>query len=265
MKIFVNAPPHRENSGGCVVLYKLVGLLNAMGFDSGIVLFGDRADVKDSDWVVYPEVVEGNPLGAKNVVRWVLNEPGVIDGNERTWGVDDVVCLYSGQFCAKRKSDLMLTICNYRLDYFTPTGAERSGAIYAKFKGKKYFDTFDKHPSHAQLIDGKKIEAIKAMMDRARIFYSYDNESFYNVMAAMMGCLVVVIPRPDKEMDQTSFCMSHPAYMYGIAYGEENVAWATSTQIHVRRNIDDLDMNQRFRVMDFANYLEAISNGKRGA
>ena len=53
--------------------------------------------IGNDDIVVYPEVVCGNPLGAKRVVRWLLNEPGVI-GGDGVFEEQDLILAYSKNF-----------------------------------------------------------------------------------------------------------------------------------------------------------------------
>ncbi len=91
LKFFIYAPPFDENSGCNIVLHRLCDLLNKQGERAYIWLWGGQSqphksgicerfntpfaklsDLSDNTIVVYPEVVSGNPLKAKNVVRWLL-------------------------------------------------------------------------------------------------------------------------------------------------------------------------------------------------
>ena len=47
--------------------------------------------------VVYPETVTGNPLGAKVVIRWVLNRPGLLAG-DRVFDPKKIVFNYSSAY-----------------------------------------------------------------------------------------------------------------------------------------------------------------------
>ena len=93
-KFIIYAPPFDENSGGNVLLHRLCDLLNKEGESAYIRLWdmpqpnnsgiygsfntplAKISDLSDNTIVVYPEVVSGNPLMAKNVVRWLLYHPG---------------------------------------------------------------------------------------------------------------------------------------------------------------------------------------------
>lgn len=49
--------------------------------------------IEKSDIVVYPEVVHGNPLAARKVVRWLLHEPGRLGGS-RVYPDDELIFVY---------------------------------------------------------------------------------------------------------------------------------------------------------------------------
>lgn len=91
----VLAPDYTGGSGGSVALHRLCDLLNARGCDASIVPL-EAAGIVNPSWrtpviertgalpddtiAIYPEVVVGNPLGARRVVRWLLNRPGRLNG-----------------------------------------------------------------------------------------------------------------------------------------------------------------------------------------
>lgn len=100
--IKIYAPPYQQNSGGIKVLYKLNELLNERGINSSILTWGEDLEDKDSI-VVYPEVIKGNPLNAKHVVRYVLYYPGV-NGGDKVYLNNEHVFTYSNMFLGSIKN-----------------------------------------------------------------------------------------------------------------------------------------------------------------
>ena len=88
-------PPYC-GSAGVRALYKLADSLRMHGQSVKLWSWGetrqagfDYADsitpaMQEEDIVVYPEIVSGNPLQIRNVVRWILFYPGVL-GGEKTY------------------------------------------------------------------------------------------------------------------------------------------------------------------------------------
>jgi hypothetical protein len=109
-QIIIATPPYNESTGGIVVLHKLCHILNELGYNSSLIptekLAGGlyqihmnpRYNTKltteinpEKDIIIYPEIQDGNPWGAKNVVRWILNSYHIpTDQNYMaSWGEKD--------------------------------------------------------------------------------------------------------------------------------------------------------------------------------
>ena len=76
----ISTPAYTHKSGGIVALYRLQKALILNGCDCICYSWKDddiaAREITEDDIVIYPEVVEGNPIRAKKVVRWLLNVPG---------------------------------------------------------------------------------------------------------------------------------------------------------------------------------------------
>lgn len=182
-------------------------------------------DINCGNWiVVYPEVVFGNPLRAKHVVRWFLHHPGHITGaiyygdNELYFRYHSGIRRYQSQF--SRLSETELTMVHYPLNLYNEEGVSpvRKGTAYCIRKGigkKIVHDLTD-----SILIDGKSHKDIAAIFKRVKRFISYDVYTAYSRFAVLCGCESVVIP--DNGVNEDEW-LPDPRDRYGVSYGFENL------------------------------------------
>jgi hypothetical protein len=212
-------------------LRSIVGYLikrNFLKFDRGP--FKSRIarlrDLKNAI-VIYPEIVAGNPLMAKHVVRWFLHRPGFHNGKV-DYGADDLFFFYHEHFNDPTlNSDLSnrLTI-TWVNDVYRDEGAkDRRGTCYLLRKGKGRRLQHDSGAS--TLIDGRGPEEISRIFNTTERLYSYDLYTFYNVYAAICGCIPVVVP--EEGLSEEAW-LPVEGDRYGLAYGEHRIPWAVSTR-----------------------------------
>ena len=73
-----------------------------------------KGTVFDDDWIIiYPEIVVGNPLQAKNVVRWLLYKPGVLEHKKIYFGQNELYfkfCISSSFIQSQIKNQLYQSV-----------------------------------------------------------------------------------------------------------------------------------------------------------
>lgn len=90
--IYIDAPDFTVASAGVVCLHGLCDLLNRLGFEAYVsakrmsghlhtpqitdAVRDAHSEQKRKPIVLYPEVVDGNPLNGERIVRYLLNKPG---------------------------------------------------------------------------------------------------------------------------------------------------------------------------------------------
>jgi hypothetical protein len=267
-KKFVFYTPHYDdNSGGSIAIFKMAHLLNQAGHDariwhwtrlhanevrvingkitkeflipSGIsrvdidcpypIVEATPEDVSDSI-VVYPEVIEGNPLGARRVVRWLLNKPGAITG-VTSFGFDDLILYYNDQFLPNgvvANEEFMIKVTDwktniYRGDYV----GERKGIYFMVRKGRDV--PLNYHPKDAIQVDGLSHAELAGIFSVAKMFISYDLYTAYSTYASLCGCDSVLVPRRGMSREQWKSSGNH-SHLDGIAYGFEDIERARRTR-----------------------------------
>lgn len=209
-----------------------------------------------AEWiVVYPEVVFGNPLQAKFVVRWFLHRPAFHTGRIffglGEYHVDFNEFASDFHFPGCRKASFPLNVLSFPFEYYnledTSSPEQRKGAAYCLRKGKGKPLVHDMRDSI--LIDGKQHAEVAAIFKRVKTFVSYDPHTAYSSFAVLCGAESVVIP--DSGVSKEEW-YSDPADRYGVAYGCDDLDWARQTASRVFSRMKEKEAQSLESVRRFA-------------
>lgn len=221
-------------------------------FDTSVAAPEDLSDAI----VVYPEVVAGNPLNAKKIVRWLLNKPGRLTGNIQ-YTDDELYFFYQEAF---NDPDLnphpenKLQIVTIFEDTFRQTKPleGRSGTCYILRKGKNRAP--DAHKLDGPVIDNLPHQKIAEIFNNHEYCVSYDMHTMYSVYAAMCGCKSIVQPEPGLPKNEWQPSVE---LTYGIAYGHDDLEWAKKTKGLMTEYHHQIQATNLKSVEAFANKCEA--------
>lgn len=252
-------------SGGSVVLHRLCHHLNTLGeyscfpsktFEQISVNPSWNENIDDSyhpdkDIVIYPEIIEGNPLNFKRVVRWALNSDLKV---KDSYGKSDLVYYYCEFFykyhfnsklrkMEKHKVPPLtnrLYVMNSCSSSFTDKGYKREGiALLVHKAANKGISIPEPQEPYIVINPFQPLEFTREILNKVKTFISYDTASYYSVIASLCGADSVVIP--ERGVDKEDWKSLLPTMKYGIAYGFEDLPHARSTKTKVRDYMQELD------------------------
>jgi hypothetical protein len=226
----VLAPAFRANSAGIRVLHTLCNELNAGGRTAYLMFYRFRAgstdidvyvpdgdadycklytctprlpacsdierfrDLIDAAYVIYPEVVAGNPLNARRVVRYVLNSPAA-NGYPMREDKKDYIVAFSGDYWPNPHSiaTMMFEEPLFNDENSRPAMERTMDCTYIG-KGATFGDCFRIQGS--VLIERNwpaDKESLSIMLRNTRYFYTWDLNSQTNLDALNCGAIPVAV------------------------------------------------------------------------
>lgn len=227
---------YRHNCGGVRVLHRLCHCLNEAGYKAYLLL----SSTSNPDWntpvatpeiqqrlieegiVVYPEITTNNILGARRVVRYILNQPGLL-GGDKVYASEEVL-FCSGELLRQfvPSDDRVLTILVIDTNIFNnECSGERAGGLFWLGKGRGL--------SRIPVTEGlteitedwpKTREELAALFKRAEIFYSYDDFTSLTLESRLCGCPAVIIPSGRYSWED--FCEKTVGGVAGLAFWDVN-------------------------------------------
>ncbi|MEH2069205.1 MAG: hypothetical protein V7K47_13760 [Nostoc sp.] len=254
LNFIIFSPPFQLNVGGVIALYNLARIIDRAGFFckifdmNGMNLpnnifdnYATEVDINDNTVVVYPEVIFGNPLNAKYVVRWILCELGINCPSDiyTTWSKDDFIYHYSTYNPQKKVKNYNIICPLYTSPTLKNHGKSREGYCHIIRKGYKFHHPLKYiHPSDSLFLDDNlSQEILIEIFNRKEYLISYDPYSYVCVMAALCGCIPIIVPITGTTKEDwfkslsTSVILeeSGESELKGIAYGLEEVEYARNT------------------------------------
>lgn len=206
--------------------------------------------------VLYPEVFCGNFLHAKNVVRWLLYY-NRFKKNPQAFGDKDLIICYRKQF---NDWDLNPDCKTVEISFFDSSiykqynYKKRDGKCFLIRKGNSRFDL----PSHfdGPVIDyGMDEEEIVRIFNTTKYCYSYDTQTFYTKVAAVCGCIPIVVMEPGKNK-RDYLTEEECADSVGVAYGDtpEEIQYAIDTRNQLLQRLDYSKSNED-NIRKFIQYI----------
>ena len=201
------APAYTEKSAGVKALHMLCHALNEAGETAGIVpmdMPGTNPALNtplitaldDNAIAVYPEIVEGDPLGYKNVVRWLLYYAGRYRGNT-TFPTTDKVFGYTTRIARDYGTKDVMFLPTIDETYFIPPakGTVRKGSCYYAHKYRTFYGG-----SPGDVLGGVEItnpgqsrEEVLRLLQTSEVFYAFEDTALM-IEAVLCGCPVVCLP-----------------------------------------------------------------------
>ena len=261
MKIVIKSPSYNSGSGGIIVLHRLCDVLIELGYDAGFYVeegnsfyvnssyrhntFGISDIDIQNDIVIYPEIVWGNPLNFKKVIRYIMNVGHVTLGRKDTWGEQDVWIYYSERFYDGLTPKTILTIIDSKLEYFKDYNVPRTHKECFTYR-KRLDDKAKVKVVHSE--DAIEIpfnisdEDLIKVFNVCERFYSYDTATYLNVLASLCGCDSIIIS--DKGESRSEVVDKSPPLKYGVAFGVEEIEQARQTRPQLKKYLEDVELSQ---------------------
>ena len=263
--IYTHIPELFFNDGGSVCQYLLaqnlddlcqnVRIYPSSGIKKSNSIFSKFYEndfpIDDNCVVIYCEGTQGNPLGAQNVVRWMLSKLGqnVPADYLNTWNKNELVYYFNSEEKIKNNPEKLGNIHKLlNIIYINPYAVNQNLSTRSRtcFTIRKAIQTHGKmpdmiHPSNSFEItkNHTQIHCIE-IFNNHKYFISYDSITFLSVIAALCGCITIV-----KKVDGLSkydwlntTCAANylkesgENSLYGIAYGADDLENAINT-IHM--------------------------------
>lgn len=202
---------------------------------------------KEKTIVIYPEIIYGNFLKAKHVIRYFLFHNKLYSKDDpESFGQNDVFIAYRSVFNdpALNPENNVIGFAWFDSNLYRQYNfGKRTGNCYILRKGRNRPDcpaTFD-----GPVIDDDLSEPeIVQILNEKEYCYSYDTQTFYTVIAAVCGCIPIIVMEPGKRMeDYVGDGETH----YGQAYGDspEQIQYAVDTRQELLNTLDYKESNER--------------------
>jgi hypothetical protein len=189
---------------------------------------------------------------SKNIVRHLVNY------QVTPYPEDNKLYTLSKYFdvLPNQKLDGYMPMLNIDFDVFKNYNLPRSGRCYL-IKGEEYIsgqplyhNSSDTNLDNYWSYGENKMKYLAEMFNKHEIFFTYNTQTFIANLAALCGCISVVLPHPKTSREKIR---KFPQNKYGVAYGFEDIQHSIDTLPLVKENLESL-------LQDHKKYLKQFTS-----
>ena len=271
--------------GGITVLYYLASLLDKLGYNVRVKapatenhifnkFYNNDFDLNKTI-VIYPEVIEGNPLNAPHVIRWILAEVGIniINNVIDSWGKNDLVYYFNCEnkfYNSPEKIGSiykLLTVIYINPNIKNNNTEKRDGYCFTLRKHRIHKNINYIHPNDSFYMTPKHTQDdYIEIFNKYKYFISYDPLTFLTIIASLCGCISIVYPiegvSKKEWLEKTAiseYLKNNNEELYGIAYGNspDEIDFAEKTIHLVQKQWNNI---KNYEQELFTNFIKDINN-----
>ena len=278
----IYAPPYNTKSGGHVVLHKLCHYINLLGYEAYIYLVSDPANLNNTNnsWhtpvandlskdklsnsiIIYPEIVVGNPLNGKYVIRYLLNRENQFSQGFIKKSINDYILTYDKIY---GESDSTLYVPNIDLTIFNGIDSlpfqDRSITLTYDGKGSNY--------STIGIVEGSlpitrtqpesKYE-LAALLKKTMYLFTWDSNTALIQEAIMCGAVPILMqlkPNTIESIESSVYGISG----YALSMDEFEIYRAVHTQKIAQNIIRSKIVNFKKELLFFIGEVTYYFNNK---
>jgi hypothetical protein len=191
-------------------------------------------EINDNTVVIYPEIISGNPLNCKKVIRWILLSLGIEMpiNHYINWGISSLTNSVSrddgSSTLIYQWESIQNSIPQLTVPWFNPifknTNQSRTKTCYLIKKGRLLHKEINFiHDKDSICIDTMNLEEKSVVFNQCTHFYCYDPNTAYMIFAVSCGCIAILHPIENVSKDEyfknKIFNKNNEIYNAGIAYG----------------------------------------------
>jgi hypothetical protein len=193
-----------------------------------------------------PDFINASP----NIVRHLVNRQANLypEGNR--------VYTLSKYFQPLKEETLRgyLPVLNVDFNIFKNHNLPRSGRCYL-IKGDEYIagqpiyhTSDDTRLDEYWAYSGDRMQYLADMFNKHEVFFTYNTQTFISVLAAMCGCISIILPHPKTSKEKL---LNFPQNKYGIAYGFDDIKSSADTLHLVEGNLRECLANNQLLLKQF--------------
>jgi len=259
--IFSPTPDYIDYIGGVMVNHSLAHYLSQLGensylyanstkegYTSNLIPWGNEIEYDPQNTILIcaagngehtyetyiPEVLKSIP----NQVKWLVNDQvKYYPENEKVYKYCDYFKILD-----KQRIDGEFISLDVDFNIFYNKNLSRNGGC---FYTKGQIPKIQYHKNEDLCLDNiysipqsERNLYLAEIFNQKEYFICYSHRSFTAALAALCGCMVIVIPYDNtpKEYWEKNF----PTFKYGISYGINDTQWALDTQHLVAENVESI-------------------------